>query len=132
MIVAPCSMKTLSAIVNAYSSNLLTRAADVVLKEGRPLILMPRESPLHVGHTRLLHQAAEMGIRLVPPMPAFYQRPQTIEDLIDHSVGRALDLLDLDLDVDLVRRWTGPGPAPDSVSNPGSHPSSASEGCPRG
>ena len=105
MIVAPCSMKTLSAIVNSYSDNLLTRAADVTLKEGRPLILMPRESPLHVGHTRLLHEAAQMGIQLCPPVPAFYNSPQSLDDVIDHSVGRALDLLGIDLKV--VDRWSG-------------------------
>ena len=106
MIVAPCSMKTLSAIVNSYSEGLLARAADVTLKEGRALILMPRESPLHVGHTRLLHQAAEMGIHLCPPQPAFYNDPQTIADIVDHSVGRLLDLLGLD--VGIVSRWAGP------------------------
>ncbi|MGI9622291.1 MAG: UbiX family flavin prenyltransferase [Acidimicrobiales bacterium] len=105
MIVAPCSMKTLSAIVNSYSDNLLTRSADVTLKEGRPLILMPRESPLHVGHTRLLHEAAKMGVHLCPPVPAFYNSPQTVDELVDHSVGRALDLLGID--VKIVDRWTG-------------------------
>ncbi len=105
MIVAPCSMKTLSAIVNSYSDNLLTRAADVVLKERRPLVLMPRETPLHVGHTRLLHEAAQMGIHLAPPMPAFYNRPATIDDIIDHSVGRVLDLVGVDAGV--VERWQG-------------------------
>lgn len=105
MIVAPCSMKTLSAIVNSYSDNLLTRAADVMLKERRPLILMPRESPLHVGHTRLLHQAAQMGIHLCPPMPAFYNEPKTLDDVINHSVGRALDLIGIDVGV--VHRWAG-------------------------
>jgi 4-hydroxy-3-polyprenylbenzoate decarboxylase len=106
MIVAPCSMKTLSAIVNSYSDGLLARAADVTLKERRPLILMPRESPLHVGHTRLLHQAAEMGIHLCPPMPAFYSDPQSVAEIVDHSVGRVLDLLGIDLGI--VSRWTGP------------------------
>ena len=105
MIVAPCSMKSLSAIVNSYADNLLIRAADVVLKEGRPLILMPRESPLHAGHCRLLHEAALMGISIAPPMPAFYNRPASIDELIDHSVGRVLDLLDIDAGI--VRRWTG-------------------------
>jgi len=105
MVVAPCSMKTLSAIVNSYSDNLLTRAADVMLKERRPLVLMPRETPLHVGHTRLLHEAATMGIHLAPPMPAFYNRPTSIDDLVDHSVGRVLDLLGVDAGV--VRRWEG-------------------------
>lgn len=107
MIVAPCSMKTLSAIVNCYSDNLLTRSADVTLKEGRPLILMPRESPLHAGHTRLLHKAAQMGIHLCPPMPAFYNKPQSVSDLVDHSVGRALDLFGIDPEI--VERWSGTG-----------------------
>lgn len=105
MIVAPCSMKTLSAIVNSYSDNLLTRAADVVLKERRPLVLMPRETPLHVGHTRLLHEAAQMGIHLAPPVPAFYNRPTSVDDIVDHSVGRVLDLVGVDVGV--VRRWEG-------------------------
>jgi len=106
MVVAPCSMKTLSAIVNSYSDNLLTRAADVILKERRPLILMPRETPLHLGHTRLLHEAALMGIHLCPPVPAFYNLPNTLDDIVNHSVGRALDLIGLD--VGTVTRWNGP------------------------
>lgn len=106
MIVAPCSMRTLSAIVNSHSDNLLTRAADVMLKERRPLVLMPRETPLHVGHAKLLYEAAGMGIHIAPPMPAFYNDPKTVEDVIDHSVGRALDLLGIDAGI--VRRWEGP------------------------
>ena len=105
MIVAPCSMKTLSAIVNCYSGNLLTRAAEVTLKERRPLALMPRESPLHAGHTRLLREASLMGIHLAPPMPAFYNAPQTVDDIINHSVGRVLDLFGVDPGI--VRRWSG-------------------------
>jgi len=107
MIVAPCSMKTLSGIVHSYADNLLTRAADVVLKEGRKLAIMPRESPLHVGHCKLLFEAAQMGIHIAPPVPAFYNRPQTIDDIVNHSVGRVLDLFDID--PGLVRRWPGPG-----------------------
>ena len=103
MLVAPCSMKTLSAIVNSYADNLLVRAADVVLKEHRPLVLMPRESPLHVGHCRLLVDAAQMGVLIAPPMPAFYNRPKSIEDIVDHSVGRALDLFGIDAGI--VKRW---------------------------
>ena len=103
MIVAPCSMKTLSGIVNSYADNLVVRAADVVLKERRTLVLMPRETPLHVGHCRLLLQAAEMGAIIAPPMPAFYNAPRTLEDAVDHSVGRVLDLFDID--VGLVHRW---------------------------
>lgn len=105
MIVAPCSMKTLSAIVHSYADNLLSRAADVMLKERRQLIVMPRETPLHLGHARLFVQAAEMGVHLCPPMPAFYNNPKTVDDIVNHSVGRVLDLLDLDLG--LVKRWGG-------------------------
>jgi 4-hydroxy-3-polyprenylbenzoate decarboxylase len=105
MIVAPCSMKTLSGIVNSYSDNLVVRAADVVLKERRRLVLMPRETPLHVGHCRLLLQAAEMGAIIAPPMPAFYGAPRTLEEAIDHSIGRVLDLFDIESG--LVRRWSG-------------------------
>jgi 4-hydroxy-3-polyprenylbenzoate decarboxylase len=106
MIVAPCSMKTLSGIVHSYADTLIVRAADVVLKEQRRLVLMPRESPLHAGHCRLLLQAAEMGAVIAPPMPAFYNAPRSVDDLIDHSVGRVLDLFGLDSG--LVKRWTGP------------------------
>ncbi len=105
MIVAPCSMKTLSGIVNSYADNLLGRAADVILKERKRLILVPRETPLHVGHCRLMYRAAKMGIDIVPPMPAFYNRPKTIDDLIDHTVGRILDLLGIESG--MVRRWAG-------------------------
>jgi 4-hydroxy-3-polyprenylbenzoate decarboxylase len=107
MIIAPCSMKTLSGVVNAYADNLIVRAADVTLKEGRRLVLVPRESPLHAGHLRLLHEAALMGAVVAPPMPAFYTDPKSIDDLVDHSVGRLLDLFGLDSGI--VRRWEGPG-----------------------
>ena len=105
MIVAPCSMKTLSGIVNSSSSNLLIRAADVVLKEQRRLVLMPRETPLHIGHCKLLYEAAQMGVVIAPPIPAFYNSPDTVDDIINHSVGRVLDLYDVN--VDIVRRWSG-------------------------
>lgn len=105
MIVAPCSMKTLSGIVSSYADNLVVRAADVVLKEQRRLVLMPRETPLHVGHCRLLLQAAEMGAVIVPPMPAFYNDPQTLDDIVNHSVGRVLDLFGIESG--LVKRWQG-------------------------
>jgi 4-hydroxy-3-polyprenylbenzoate decarboxylase len=105
MMVTPCSMKTLSSIVHSYGSKLLTRAADVVLKERRTLVLMPREAPLHMGHCKLLYEAAQMGAHIMPPMPAFYNNPKTIDDLINHSLGRVLDLFDIDLGV--VKRWTG-------------------------
>lgn len=108
MIVAPCSMKTLSGIVHSYADNLVVRAADVVLKERRKLVLMPRETPLHVGHCRLLLQAAEMGAIIAPPMPAFYNNPRTLDDAVDHSIGRVLDLLDIESG--LVRRWKGARP----------------------
>lgn len=106
MLVAPCSIRTLSAIANCHADNLLTRAADVTLKERRPLVLVPRETPLHVGHTRLLHDAATMGAILVPPVPAFYTRPTSIEDIVDHTVGKALAMLGVD--TGLVPPWTGP------------------------
>ncbi len=107
MIVAPCSMKTLSAIVNSYADTLLCRAADVMLKERKRLILVPRESPLHSGHCRLLYHAAKMGIDIAPPMPAFYNRPQSVDDIVNHTVGRLLDLLGLESG--LVKRWGGTG-----------------------
>ena len=107
MIVAPCSMKTLSGIVNSYADNLLCRAADVMLKERKRLILVPRETPLHVGHCRLLHRAAKLGIDIVPPVPAFYSRPKTVDDIVDHTVGRILDLLGIDSG--MVKRWAGTG-----------------------
>lgn len=105
MIVAPCSMKTLSAIVNSYADNLLTRAADVVLKERRRLVLMPRETPLHAGHCELLLKACQIGAIVAPPMPALYARPATVDDIINHSVGRILDLFDIESG--LVKRWQG-------------------------
>ena len=106
MIVAPCAVKTLSAIANSYTDSLLVRAADVVLKERRRLVLVPRETPLHTGHCELLLKASQMGAILAPPMPAHYINPQTVDDLVDHHVGRILDLFDLD--PGLVQRWQGP------------------------
>jgi 4-hydroxy-3-polyprenylbenzoate decarboxylase len=105
MVIAACSMKTLSAIVHSYADNLLARAADVCLKERRPLILMPRESPLHQGHCKLLYEASLLGAVIAPPMPALYARPETVMDLVDHSVGRVLDLLGLECD--FIKRWRG-------------------------
>ncbi len=105
MVIAPCSMKTLSAIVNSYADSLLARAADVVLKERRTLVLMPRESPLHIGHCKLLYEASQIGAVIAPPMPAFYSLPQTLDDLVNHSVGRVLDLFDLDAGI--LKRWEG-------------------------
>jgi 4-hydroxy-3-polyprenylbenzoate decarboxylase len=107
MIVAPCSMKTLSAIVHSFADSLIPRAADVTLKERRPLVLMPRETPLHLGHCELLVKAAKLGAIIAPPVPAFYNRPQTLDDVVDHSVGRILDLFDIDCGT--VKRWKGAG-----------------------
>ena len=106
MIVAPCAVKTLSAIANSYADSLLVRAADVGLKERRRLVLVPRETPLHIGHCELLLKASQMGAILAPPMPAHYINPMTVDELVDHHVGRILDLFDLD--PGLVQRWQGP------------------------
>lgn len=106
MIVAPCSVKTLSGVANGYSDNLIIRVADVSLKERRPLVLMVRETPLHLGHLRLMTRAAEIGAIILPPMPAFYHRPKSLDDVIRQGVGRALD--QLGIVHDLCRRWTGP------------------------
>ncbi|MBK5222456.1 MAG: UbiX family flavin prenyltransferase [Acidimicrobiia bacterium] len=105
MVVAPCSMRTLGAIANSLADNLLTRAADVTLKEGRPLVLMVRETPLHPGHLRLMALAAEAGAVIAPPVPAFYHRPTTIEEIVDHSVSRALDRLGVAGTI--TRPWEG-------------------------
>lgn len=103
MVVAPCSVRSMSEIATGVTSNLLTRAADVVLKERRRLVLMVRETPFHVGHLRTMLSLAEMGAIVAPPLPAFYGRPKNIDSLVDHSVGRVLDLFDLDNGT--VRRW---------------------------
>jgi len=105
MIVAPCSVRTMSEIATGVTSSLLTRAADVVLKERRPLVLMVRETPLHLGHLRTMTALTEMGAVIAPPVPAFYARPASIEEMVDQSVGRALDLFGLDWSP--VRRWGG-------------------------
>jgi 4-hydroxy-3-polyprenylbenzoate decarboxylase len=109
MIVIPCSMKTLAGIAYSFSDNLLLRAADVVLKDRRPLIIVPRETPLHLGHLRMMTQVTEMGAVIVPPMPAFYHRPQTIDEIINQTVNRVLDLVDVELPQDLFTRWPGGG-----------------------
>ena len=103
MLIAPCSIKTLSAVANSYSNDLMSRAADVCLKEGRPLLLMVRETPLHLGHLRTLVKLAEMGAVIAPPLPAFYAKPATLEEMVDQSVGRALDLFGLSWAA--VKRW---------------------------
>ena len=107
MIVIPCSIKTLSGIANSFSDNLLVRAADVVLKEQRKLVLVLRETPLHLGHTQLMSRSIEIGATLVPAMPAFYHRPSTIDDLINQTVNRVLDQFDIELPEDLFERWAG-------------------------
>ena len=103
MIIAPCSVRTMSEIATGVTSSLLTRAADVTLKERRPLVLMVRETPLHVGHLRTMVRLAEMGAVIAPPLPAFYAKPSTLEDMVDQSVGRALDLFGLSWRP--VKRW---------------------------
>ena len=103
MIVAPCSVKTLSGIVNSYDDNLLTRAADVCLKEKRRVVLLVRETPLHLGHLELMVRAASYGAVVMPPVPAYYHRPKTLDDVINQTVGKALDLFDVPHR--LFRRW---------------------------
>ncbi len=103
MIVAPCSVKSLSGIVNSYDDNLLTRAADVALKEKRRVILLVRETPLHLGHIELMARAASYGAVVMPPVPAFYHRPKTLDDVINQTVGKALDLFDISHT--LFKRW---------------------------
>ncbi len=115
MIVAPCSMSTLACIAASVTKDLLTRAADVVLKERRRLVLLPRESPLHLGHLRSMVEVTEMGAVIAPPIPSFYHRPETVDDLIDHSIGRALDVFGLDMP--WMRRWST-APKPGSGGGP--------------
>jgi 4-hydroxy-3-polyprenylbenzoate decarboxylase len=107
MVIAPCSMKTLAGIAHSFSDNLLLRAADVVLKDRRRLIIVPRETPLHLGHLRLMTQVTELGAIIAPPMPAFYHRPQTIDDIVNQTVNRILDLMEITLAEDLFQRWQG-------------------------
>jgi flavin prenyltransferase len=108
MIIAPCSVRSMSEIATGVTSSLLTRAADVTLKERRRLVLMVRETPLHLGHLRTMAQLTEMGAIIAPPVPAFYARPTSLAEMVDHTVGRVLDLFDIDSG--RVRRWTREAP----------------------
>src|SRR5690606_26059261 len=108
MVVAPCSIRTMSEIASGVTSSLLTRAADVTLKERRKLVLMVRETPFHLGHLRNMALLAEMGAVIAPPLPAFYTNPQSVDDIGNHSVGRVMDLFDLPNS--LVERWQGLNP----------------------
>ena len=108
MVVVPCTIKTLSGIANSYNDNLVTRAADVMLKEKRPLVMMVRETPLHKGHLEMMARCAGLGATILPPMPAFYHNPQTIQDIINHSIGKVLD--QFGIEHDLFKRW---GSAPE-------------------
>ena len=109
MVIAPCSMRSLSEIATGVTSSLVTRAADVVLKERRRLVLMVREAPLHLGHLRSMTAATEIGAIIYPPVPAFYARPENLEQMVDHTLGRVLDLFDIHSDG--VSRWPGQAPA---------------------
>lgn len=108
MIIAPCSIKTVSALANCYAETLICRAGDVTLKEGRPLVVVVRETPLHLGHLRQLLALAELGAVILPPMPAFYNRPKTLDDIINHTVGRILDRFGIPHG--LTTEWTGTHP----------------------
>jgi len=105
MIVAPCTVKTMSAIANSYSENLLVRAGDVTIKERRRLLLLVRETPLHIGHLRNMERLCEMGAIIMPPAPAFYHKPQTVQDIVDYTVGKMLDLFGIEQT--LFQRWPG-------------------------
>jgi 4-hydroxy-3-polyprenylbenzoate decarboxylase len=116
MVVLPCSIKSMAAIAHSYSDNLLVRAADVTLKERRRLVLAVRETPLHQGHLRTMLQLSKMGAIILPPVPAFYHRPKTIDDIVDHTLGKILDLFDIEHD--LFQRWTGVGTGGSGFGDP--------------
>ena len=105
MVIAPCSIKTLSAVANSFNDNLITRAADVTLKESRKLVMVVRETPLHRGHLALMMQAAEAGAVILPPVPGFYTRPRTMADLVDHTITKILD--QFHIEAGLIERWSG-------------------------
>jgi 4-hydroxy-3-polyprenylbenzoate decarboxylase len=105
MVVAPCTIKTLSGIANSYTTNLLVRASDVTLKEKRKLVLIVRETPFHVGHLRLMTRAAQMGAHILPPVPSFYHQPKTIDDIINQTIGKVFDYMGIEHD--LFKRWGG-------------------------
>ncbi len=105
MVIAPCSIKTMSALANCYNTNLLVRAGDVTLKEGRPLVIVARETPLHAGHLRQMMDLAQLGAVILPPVPAFYHKPKTIDDIVNHTIGKILDRFDIDHN--LFERWAG-------------------------
>jgi 4-hydroxy-3-polyprenylbenzoate decarboxylase len=115
MIIAPCSMRTMASIAIGLDDNLLTRAASVSLKERRRLVLCPRETPLHLGHLRSMVAVTEAGAVVAPLMPAFYTRPASVSDIVDHTVGRLLDLVGVDPQTELVKRWHGPTGGPRSA-----------------
>ena len=123
MVIIPCSIKSLSAIANSYSANLLLRAADVTLKERRRLVAVVRETPLHRGHLQLMLRLTDMGAIIFPPLPAFYHRPKTVADIVDHTVGRVLDLFEVDHA--LFERWSGQV----ASSHPSQHPGVRQGGC---
>lgn len=105
MIVAPCTVKTMSALANSYAENLLIRAGDVTLKERKQLLLLVRETPLHIGHIRTMERLCEMGAIIMPPVPAFYHKPNTIQDIVDHTIGKILDMFGIEHN--LFQRWSG-------------------------